>query len=63
MKTSKNGYSLCWVELTERFPLTAACFRASRSWRSNKEHDIAKELVTFLDLEDLVIINAIDKQK
>ena len=51
-------YLLSLDQLTERFPLTAERFRASSSWRPNKESDIAHELVTFLDLEDFVIINA-----
>lgn len=56
--SSTHRYLLSIDQLTKHFPLTAGRFRASRSWRPNKEHDIAKELVTFLDLEDFVIINA-----
>lgn len=44
-------------QLRERYPRTAERFRASRYWRPFKEDDIAADLVTFLDLEDFVIIN------
>lgn len=45
-------------QLRQRFPRTARCFRASRYWHPGQEHDIAADLVTFLDMADFVIINA-----
>lgn len=45
--------------LRERFPRTAERFRASRYWRSSKAHNIAADLVTFLDAENFVIVNAL----
>jgi len=43
-------------QLRERFPRTAELFRSSRSWLPNKEHDIAHELVQFLDKEEFEIV-------
>lgn len=45
-------------QLRKRFPRTAGRFRASRYWDPNKEQDITADLVTFLDMADFVIVNA-----
>ncbi len=44
-------------QLRERFPITAERFRDSKYWSPLKEHNIAADLVTFLDLQDFVIVN------
>lgn len=46
---------LSFHQLRDQYPRTAELFRASRNWRPNKEHDISKELVTFLDLKGFEI--------
>lgn len=50
-------------QLRERFPRTAVLFRASKYWQPFKEHDIAADLVTFLDMADFVIVNAMVFEK
>jgi len=53
---SSTDKTLNLDQLRERFPRAAARFRASRSWRPNKEHDIAHELVQFLHKEEFEVV-------
>jgi hypothetical protein len=55
---STTNRALSMDQIAERFPRTAERFRASRYWNPNKAHDIAADLVTFLDMADFVIVNA-----
>jgi hypothetical protein len=58
MPTKSTDGTLSLDQLHERFPRSAERFRASKYWRPFQEDDIVADLVTFLDMQDFVIINA-----